>query len=218
MAVVAPQPKKPFSAPKPTRKFFVSDDDEEEEEEEDDDDAALRVTAMAATGNNNNTMDEDGCWSTVRTYDQECCTPTFANHRYDSSCLTPNASETDFIKKTPTLIAKQQQQPRPSLLSAMLTRQPPAAPQPQQKPSSASIMNRNSHHRRQRQRRLTACGASQEPAELSQSLKYCVDWEQRQNAVSRDMDPTLLLDLYHQRGSRPRPTYDNHCWESFRGW
>ncbi|KAI8140499.1 hypothetical protein BJV82DRAFT_622825 [Fennellomyces sp. T-0311] len=161
--VVPPQPKKKaaYSAPKPPRKFFVSDDEESEDEEHD------RPT----------TIDEEGFWSTVRSDDEDFAAA--ANTTPTTTAIAPTISETDFKKKSPTLIAKQ---PRPSLLSAMLhQKQRPTRPR------------RRPHH---------------EP-ELSQSLKYCVDWEQRQNALSTGLDS--------MRQYYPLETNDNY-WESFRGW
>ncbi|KAI9250495.1 hypothetical protein BDA99DRAFT_209150 [Phascolomyces articulosus] len=225
LTVVAPQPKKAFSVPKPQRKFYVSDDEESEEDEyeEDDEQQQPMLTTMHENLNimdeeeqDDDDDDDDGCWSTVRTADErhfysattrKTPAPSLSNKITISAA--PTASETDFVKKTPTFVAKQ---PQPSLLSAMFARQQPS----QQR---SSIRNHSTPSLQRRQRRSNAAMSfnhiqQQDEPELSQSLSYCVDWEQRQNALSINIDPTSHP---YQKKQKPLEMYNNY-WESFRGW
>ncbi|KAI7861073.1 hypothetical protein BDC45DRAFT_493461 [Circinella umbellata] len=224
LTVVAPQPKKgAFSAPKPQRKFFVSDDEESSDDDEED------QTTIQNSYNKDKITDEnendDGCWSTVRTTDDRhfYSTPP-PSCKTDNNQITfssvPTDSETDFIKKTPTCIAKQQQ-PQPSLLSAMFIGQQ----QQQQRKPSIRKKHHSSPSQKRRQRSMinnnnnnhsSTITSIQEEPDLSQSLKYCVDWEQRQNAI--DIHSKTTHPYPYQIQQKPLEVYNNYCWESFRGW
>ncbi|KAG2216064.1 hypothetical protein INT45_010633 [Circinella minor] len=229
-SLTAPQPKKAFSVPKPQRKFFVSDDEESSDDDEAEEDP---MTIQNKSYNNKNKiMDEndndDGCWSTVRTTDDRhfystpppsCSTIKADNNKITFSSV-PTDSETNFIKKTPTCIAKQQHQ-QPSLLSAMLIEQ--QQQQQQQRKSSIRKKHYSSSSQKRRQRSMMNNNNNnntityiQEEPDLSQSLKYCVDWEQRQNVI--DIHSTTTHYSPYQIQQKPLEVYNNYCWESFRGW
>lgn len=184
-----------------TSKFYLSD----EEDDEDDEDTVQDVHGA----------DDDGFWSTVRSNDtdfilNDTCkkpavstippakeNPSTETNKTSSSTLPKNP----FQKRIPPKIADHP--PQQSLLTSMLVSK---STTPMVRPRRIIPSRRSNKYQ--------PCPSLTNDMDLSQSLRYCVDWEQQQNNTctasgagrgleSRDDHPSILTSSY---------------WESFQGW
>lgn len=186
--------------PQHSSKFYLSDDDEDDEEDD------------------SNGADDDGFWSTVRSNDtsfilNNTCQPAISaippakekswteTNTTDSSTLHKDP----FQKQIPPKVADRP--PQQSLLTSMLISKPitPMVRPRRIIPSQRTI---NKH---------PSCTTND--IDLSQSLRYCVDWEQRQNNTCTGGGAS------DGRGLDPRVANDHHpsilassYWDSFQGW
>ncbi|ORZ02218.1 hypothetical protein BCR43DRAFT_519583 [Syncephalastrum racemosum] len=122
----------------------------------------------------------------------------------DDGCWSTVRSDAFFDRAYRTEFKKQVPH-RPALKRSNLTNLFIAkAPQPRPMPGPTSSIRRyHRHHNTHHQ---------ETPADLSQSLSYCVDWEQRQNRYPAGLDLTC-----HRRPST-LSTLTSACPESFHGW
>ncbi|KAI9311680.1 hypothetical protein BX666DRAFT_1881548 [Dichotomocladium elegans] len=128
---------------------------------------------------------DDGFWSTVRS-EIDCARqkPSRSVHHGNNSIETTG----DFAKRALT--------PAPlSCRRSLLT----------------SMLNANPTNPMARPRRIGHRKRPSNSAELSQSLRYCVDWEQQQNAFFDEfMAPPIKVK---------EPSFQaNDHWENFQGW
>lgn len=186
--------------PQHTSKFYLSDDDEDDEE----DDA--------------NGADDDGFWSTVRSNDtsfilNNTCQPAISaippakeKSWTETNTTDPSTLHKDpFQKQIPPKVADRP--PQQSLLTSMLISKP-ITPMVRPRRIIPSPRTINKH---------PSCTTND--IDLSQSLRYCVDWEQRQNNTCTGGGAS------DGRGLDPRVANDHHpsilassYWDSFQGW
>lgn len=189
--------------PQHTSKFYLSDDDDQDEDDEEE-------TIQDANG-----ADDDGFWSTVRSNDtsfilNNTCQPAISaippakeKSWTETNTTDPSTLHKDpFQKQIPPKVADRP--PQQSLLTSMLISKPIT---PMVRPRRIIPSQRINKHQ--------SCTTND--IDLSQSLRYCVDWEQRQNN-------TCTGGASNGGGLDPRVANDHPSilassyWDSFQGW
>lgn len=185
-------------------KFFVSDDEEDDDDDEqrEDYDTGNEYDFELDNDNNNDQEEDDeeddGCWSTVR-----------------SDSHFEEAYKAEFCKRTPAAPNRR------SLLSNMLQTTTAATTTNVVVSTAAAAAHvrpvpiNRAPRRFRKQRSVQQTHLVEPTSELSQSLKYCVEWEHRQNAVPIER-PSHRSPL----GLVPVSSFSSNGWflESFRGW
>lgn len=187
-----------------TSKFYLSDEEEDEDEEED------------TVHDVHDGADDDGFWSTVRSNDtdfilNDTCkkpavstippakeNPSTETNKTSSSTLPKNP----FQKRIPPKIADHP--PQQSLLTTMLV----------SKSTTPMVRPRRIIHSSRRGNKYQPCPPFTNDMDLSQSLRYCVDWEQRQNNTCTAGGSGLDSRVADDHPSILTSSY----WESFQGW
>ncbi|KAI7883889.1 DUF1752-domain-containing protein [Lichtheimia hyalospora FSU 10163] len=184
---------------KSTSKFYFSD-----EEDNDEDDPVQE--------------DDDGFWSTVRSNDTSFILNDTS--KSDVSTIPPTkekqSTETKttcsstlhknpFQKQVPPKIADHP--PRQSLLTSLLVSKPTT---PMVRPRRITYLRGNNKHQ--------TCQPLTNDIDLSQSLRFCVDWEQQQNNTSTSGGGSSNGGLDSRVDNDHPSILASSYWDSFQGW